>query len=82
MEAVEVIAGLAMFAVGAVLYFVPTIVATKRGVRLQGPVLIINLLAGWTLVGWVVAAAMAMAPVDRQQPQPQWPPPDPTNRQG
>jgi hypothetical protein len=41
------------------LYFVPTIVAVVRKVANQGSVAVINCLLGWTLIGWVVALAMA-----------------------
>ena len=41
------------------LYFVPTIVAISRKVSDQGSVFVINLFLGWTLVGWVVALALA-----------------------
>ncbi|WP_190121988.1 superinfection immunity protein [Streptomyces inusitatus] len=49
-------------AVGVILfiaYFVPTIVAFTRNVPNSGSVLVINLLLGWTLIGWIVALAMA-----------------------
>ena len=36
-------------------YLVPFAVAVTRGKSNQGAVLVINLLAGWTLVGWIVA---------------------------
>ncbi len=60
-------------------YFLPTIIAVVRHVPNVGSVLVVNLLLGWTLVGWVVALAMAarsvpVAPVQQQfyvgQPQP------------
>jgi hypothetical protein len=41
------------------LYFLPTIVAVVRKVANQGSVAVINCFLGWTLVGWVVALAMA-----------------------
>jgi hypothetical protein len=41
------------------LYLIPTIVAVIRKVPNMGSVIVINLLLGWTLVGWVVALAMA-----------------------
>jgi hypothetical protein len=41
------------------LYFVPTFVALARQVPHQGSVVVINLFLGWTLIGWVVALAMA-----------------------
>jgi hypothetical protein len=40
-------------------YFVPTIVAAARKVPNQGSVFVINLFLGWTVIGWVVALAMA-----------------------
>ena len=40
-------------------YFVPTIVAVIRKVPNIGSIVVINLFLGWTLVGWVVALAMA-----------------------
>lgn len=42
------------------LYFLPTIVATSRKVVNLGSIVVINLFLGWTLVGWVVALAMAV----------------------
>jgi len=41
-------------------YFVPMHVAIQRRVQQQGPIIVINVLLGWTLVGWVVALAMAV----------------------
>lgn len=45
--------------VAVLVYFVPTVVAFSRGVPNKGSVLVLNLFLGWTLVGWVVALAMA-----------------------
>jgi hypothetical protein len=42
------------------LYFLPTIIALDRGVVNKWSVLVINLLLGWTLIGWAVALAMAV----------------------
>jgi hypothetical protein len=50
-------AGLAV--VLLVLYFVPLIVAMLRHVPNVGSVAVINLFLGWTVIGWVVALAMA-----------------------
>jgi nucleoside permease NupC len=53
----------ALFLVGV--YMVPTIVALARNdgqakrVPNIGPLVVINVLLGWTFVGWVVALAMA-----------------------
>ncbi|MFG2488569.1 MULTISPECIES: superinfection immunity protein [Streptomyces] len=40
-------------------YFVPTVVAFGRGVPNKGSVLVVNLFLGWSVVGWVIALAMA-----------------------
>jgi Superinfection immunity protein len=42
-------------------YWIPTIVAAGRHTRNLGSVVVVNLFAGWTFVGWVVALAMAAA---------------------
>ncbi|MGI9079987.1 MAG: superinfection immunity protein [Acidimicrobiales bacterium] len=41
------------------LYFIPTIVAVVRKVPNVGSIVVINVFLGWTLIGWVVALAMA-----------------------
>ncbi len=42
------------------LYLLPTIIGASRKVVNIGSVAAINLLLGWTLIGWVVALAMAL----------------------
>jgi hypothetical protein len=51
--------GIVTLVIVAVLYFVPALVAWSRKVPNVGSVVVINLLLGWTIVGWVVALAMA-----------------------
>jgi hypothetical protein len=46
-------------------YWIPTVVAGTRHVPNLGSVFVINLLAGWTFVGWVVALAMAARSVPK-----------------
>jgi len=41
-------------------YFLPTIIAVRRG-RQVGPVAVVNVCFGWSLVGWVVAMSMALS---------------------
>ena len=41
-------------------YWIPTIAAWVRHVPNRGSVAVVNLFLGWTIVGWVVAMAMAM----------------------
>ena len=49
--------GLLLVLVG--LYFLPALLAFDRGVPNKGSVLVINVFLGWTLIGWVIALAMA-----------------------
>jgi hypothetical protein len=50
-------------AILALLYFLPTIVASHRGHRVAG-ILILNLLLGWTIIGWwaILIWALISAP--------------------
>lgn len=41
------------------LYFLPGIVASARGAKNAAPVWVIDIFLGWSLIGWVVALAMA-----------------------
>jgi hypothetical protein len=52
------------------IYFIPTIVAVVRHAPDIRVVILINLLLGWTLIGWVVALGMAT----RKAKPPQIPP--------
>lgn len=42
------------------IYFVPAIVANANHKRNTGAILILNLLLGWTIIGWVVALVWAV----------------------
>lgn len=53
------IAGLVFVAIAIGLYFIPLIVALVRKVPNRGSVAVVNFFLGWTLIGWVVALAMA-----------------------
>lgn len=50
-------------AVGLSAYFAPSIVALARHHHNVGTIVVINLLLGWTFIGWVVALAMAAGSV-------------------
>ena len=59
---VLVLGGVSLF-----IYFIPVLVAyDRRGVKNFGSIVIINLFLGWTLIGWVVALAMALADKDKK----------------
>ena len=49
-----------MFFVGLCLYLLPSIAGAGRKVVDLGTVLVVNILLGWTGIGWVVALAFAM----------------------
>ena len=42
------------------LHFLPTIIALGRGARSVFGIFLLNLLLGWTVVGWVVALVWAL----------------------
>ena len=52
--------GAVLLAVGVLIYFLPTIVAAMRKAARIGAVFTVNLLLGWTLLGWLVALVMAV----------------------
>jgi hypothetical protein len=43
----------------AVLYFLPTIIASNRGHSVAG-ILLLNLLIGWTGIGWIILLLWAL----------------------
>ncbi len=56
---------LALVLAGVLLYFVPCYLAMERRHHLRRLICAINVLLGWTVVGWVVALAMALTGVKR-----------------
>ena len=52
---------LLMMVVGAALYFLPTIVAVARHRSNVAVIAVINVLLGWSFIGWVVALVMALS---------------------
>jgi hypothetical protein len=51
--------GVIIAVTGVILYFVPLITGALRRVRNLGALAVVNIFAGWTVIGWVVALAMA-----------------------
>ena len=45
--------------IGLVIYFIPCLVASRRDHRNAMPIFILNLLLGWTFIGWVTAMVWA-----------------------
>jgi hypothetical protein len=50
---------------GFVLYFFPTLIGRKK--RNAGAIFVLNLLLGWTLIGWIIALVWAFT-VDPPNP--------------
>ena len=50
-----VVIGVSALVVSTAMYFLPSIVAIARDHRNAGPIFLLNLLLGWTFIGWVVA---------------------------
>jgi len=59
--------GSAAFAVLVLLglYLLPTVIAVIRKMPNAGSIIVINLLLGWTVIGWIVALAMALGSPQR-----------------
>lgn len=61
--------GLVPVLIIAFLYFIPSMTAWVRSHHQLGPIVVVNVLLGWTFVGWVVALAMACSAVKRPETQ-------------
>jgi len=53
-------AGILILIIALAIYFIPTVIAAARGHRNAAPIIMINLLLGWTFVGWLVALIWSM----------------------
>ena len=51
---------LPIFGFGFVFYFLPSIVAFARSKRDSASIFILNLLLGWTAIGWVIALVWSL----------------------
>jgi hypothetical protein len=52
------VTGLVFLAAWVALYFLPAILASKK--RNAGAIFVLNLLLGWTIVGWIAALVWAL----------------------
>jgi hypothetical protein len=59
-----VVIGLIMAA--GVAYFLPTIIAVRQNHHLTAAIALVNLVFGFTVIGWVVALCMALVPPRRE----------------
>lgn len=56
-----------VFIGAVVLYFVPTIIAVRRKHRSTGGIVALNILAGWTFLGWLIALVWSLSAAQPQQ---------------
>lgn len=61
--------GFAACAVALVVYFLPGIIASRRGHPNTMPVLVVNFFFGWTLLGWVGALAWSLSSIPGPVPR-------------
>jgi hypothetical protein len=54
-------------------YLIPTVIAVARRCKADGLVFLINVLLGWTVIGWVVALGVAAGSRRRDAPPPEPP---------
>ncbi|MDH3229039.1 MAG: superinfection immunity protein, partial [Alphaproteobacteria bacterium] len=57
---------LLFFALVFLVYFIPSVIAGMRGHQNFGAIFALNLLLGWTLLGWVVALVWSFTAVSTQ----------------
>ena len=50
------------------LYFLPSIVASRRAMASKNSVFVINLFLGWTFIGWIIALSMAVGQAKSNKP--------------
>ena len=48
-----------LFTVVVSAYLLPAGIALMRDHHLRGPIIVVNVLFGWTLIGWGIALAMS-----------------------
>jgi len=48
------------FGIGLLFYFLPTLLALMKSKRDTISIFVLNLLLGWTFIGWVVALVWAL----------------------
>lgn len=52
-----------VFMLGAAVYFLPGVVASGRAHHNAGAIFLLNLLLGWTVLGWIVALVWSVTAV-------------------
>lgn len=58
---------LVVISIGFLFYFLPAFIAGWRGHQNATAIFVLNLLLGWTFLGWVVALVWAFTAVERRE---------------
>lgn len=66
-EIVSFLLGIALVVAGTAIYFLPSLVASKRDHHNVNAIIILNLFLGWTFLGWVVSLVWAMTKVQKKE---------------
>ena len=64
----EIVLVFGILLIGLPVYVLPTIIAAVRKTKNLVAIILLNLLAGWTFIGWV--ASLVWAIVDTKRPEP------------
>ncbi len=59
--------GIGLLIILAALYFLPSLIAKLRGHHSTGAIFVLNLLLGWTFLGWVGALVWSFTGVPRER---------------
>jgi len=73
-ENASVSLGLMIFILAVIFYFIPTIISSERKTAHFNMILFINLVFGWTVLGWIVALVWAATQVQPRLVPPAAPP--------
>lgn len=60
---------LALFVFGLAVYFLPGLIAYNRKHKNEGAIVVLNLLLGWTLLGWIIALVWSFTGTQRTDPE-------------
>ncbi|WP_313048650.1 superinfection immunity protein [Pseudomonas soli] len=60
-----------LLAITVIIYFLPTVIAGKRGHPNGTPIFLLNLFLGWTLIGWLAALIWSASAFTAQSTEPQ-----------
>jgi len=55
----EAVTDIAIIIVVSLLYFIPTIIAVASESKYAAPAILVNVFAGWTFLGWIMAIVFA-----------------------